>query len=131
MIAIAVVAAVGISSFALMSSESGSLPTPVVQEPMIEKPAVLEENISILYVNNSAPPLDLFSMGNFEENWKSIDKNFEYIFMCADNDEAITLVRAIGDLNVYHILLAKTKLTKSSMLSKICTIIPIQGLLHD
>jgi uncharacterized protein involved in exopolysaccharide biosynthesis len=90
-----------------------------------------EENISILYVNNSAPPLDLFSMGNFEENWKSIDKNFEYIFMCADNDEAITLVRAIRDLNVYHILLAKTKLTKSSMLSKICTIIPIQGLLHD
>ena len=35
MIAIAVAAAVGVSAFALMSSESGSLPTPVVQEPVI------------------------------------------------------------------------------------------------
>ena len=35
MVAIAVVAAVGISSFALMSSESGPLPAPVVQEPAV------------------------------------------------------------------------------------------------
>ena len=46
MIAIAVVAAVGISAFALMSSESGPLPAPVVQEPMIEKPSFFEEEIS-------------------------------------------------------------------------------------
>lgn len=34
MIAIAVVAAVGVSAFALMSSESGPLPAPVDQEPV-------------------------------------------------------------------------------------------------
>ena len=52
MIAIAVVAAVGISAFALMYSESGPLPAPVVQEPV-----VLEEEISILDTTNpfSAP----------------------------------------------------------------------------
>ena len=52
MIAIAVVAAVGISAFALMSLESGPLPAPVVQEPV-----VLEEEISILDTINpfSAP----------------------------------------------------------------------------
>ena len=49
MIAIAVVAAIGISAFALMSGNTDEV-TPVVQEPMIEKPAVLEENIS-LFVN--------------------------------------------------------------------------------
>jgi len=48
MISIAVVAAVGISAFALMSSESGSLPTPVVQEPVI-----FDEEISILDAVNS------------------------------------------------------------------------------
>ena len=48
MIAIAVVAAVGVSAFALMSSESSPLPGTVDQEPMIEKPVVLEEEISIL-----------------------------------------------------------------------------------
>ena len=52
MVAIAVVAAVGISAFVLMYSESGPLPTPVVQEPV-----VLEEEISILDTTNpfSAP----------------------------------------------------------------------------
>ena len=48
MVAIAVVAAVGISAFALMSLESGSLPTPVVQEPVI-----FDEEISILDAVNS------------------------------------------------------------------------------
>ena len=42
-VAIAVVVAVGVSAFALMSSESGPLSAPVVQEPV-----VLEEEVSIL-----------------------------------------------------------------------------------
>ena len=42
-VAVAIVAAVGISAFALMSTESIPLPTPVDQEPII-----LEEEISIL-----------------------------------------------------------------------------------
>ena len=52
MVAIAVVAVVGISAFALMSSEFDPLPAPVVQEPV-----VLEEEISILDTTNpfSAP----------------------------------------------------------------------------
>jgi len=56
MVAIAVVAAVGISSFALMSNNAGEI-SPVVQEPMIEKPAVLEEKVSVLDTTNpfSAP----------------------------------------------------------------------------
>ena len=51
MVAIAVVAVVGISAFALMSSESGPLPAPVVQEPII-----LEEEISILDTNSFSAP---------------------------------------------------------------------------
>ena len=39
---------IGVPSFALMSSESGSLPTPVVQEPVI-----FDEEISILDAVNS------------------------------------------------------------------------------
>ena len=47
MIAIAVVAALGISAFALMSGNTGEV-TPVVQEPV-----VLKEEISILDTTNS------------------------------------------------------------------------------
>ena len=57
-VAVAIVAAVGISAFALMSTESSPLPTPVDQEPII-----LEEEISILDTNLfSAPTLIAQSM---------------------------------------------------------------------
>ncbi|MBT6198819.1 MAG: hypothetical protein HOI06_08510, partial [Pelagibacteraceae bacterium] len=48
LVAVAIIVAVGISAFALMSSESDPLLAPVVQEPV-----VLEEEISILDTTNS------------------------------------------------------------------------------
>ena len=53
LVAVAIVAAVGISAFALMSSDSGEITT--IQEPIAEKPAVVEEEVSILDTNNSFP----------------------------------------------------------------------------
>ena len=52
LVAVAIVAAAGISAFALMSSDSGEVTT-IVQEPIAEKPAIVEEEISILDTNNS------------------------------------------------------------------------------
>ncbi len=41
LVAVAIVAAAGISAFALMSSDSGEITT--IQEPIAEKPAIVEE----------------------------------------------------------------------------------------
>ena len=63
LVAVAIVAAAGISAFALMSSDSGEVTT-IVQEPIAEKPAIVEEEVSILDTNNSfsAPTLIAQSM---------------------------------------------------------------------
>ena len=53
LVAVAIVAAVGISAFALMSSDSGEITT--IQEPISEKPAIVEEEVSVLDTNNSFP----------------------------------------------------------------------------
>ena len=53
LVAVAIVAAAGISAFALMSSDSGEVTT--IQEPINEKPAIVEEEVSILDTNNSFP----------------------------------------------------------------------------
>ena len=53
LVAVAIVAAAGISAFALMSSDSGEVTT--IQEPINEKPAIVEEKVSILDTNNSFP----------------------------------------------------------------------------
>ena len=54
LVAVAIVVAAGISAFALMSSDSGEV-TPIVQEPIAEKPVIVEEEVSILDTNNSFP----------------------------------------------------------------------------
>ena len=63
LVAVAIVAAAGISAFALMSSDSGEVTT-IVQEPIAENPAIVEEEVSILDTNNSfsAPTLIAQSM---------------------------------------------------------------------
>ena len=53
-VAMAVVVAVGISAFALMSTESGPLPAPVVQETV-----VLEEKVSVLDTNSFSAPITI------------------------------------------------------------------------
>ena len=60
-VAIAIIAA-GVSAFALMSSDSGEVTT--IQEPINEKPAIVEEEVSVLETNNSfsAPTLIAQSM---------------------------------------------------------------------
>ena len=52
-VAIAIIAA-GVSAFVLMPSESAEV-APVIQEPMVEKSQVPEEEVSILDTNNSFP----------------------------------------------------------------------------
>ena len=62
LVAVAIVAAAGISAFALMSPDSGEVTT--IQEPINEKPAIVEEEVSVLETNNSfsAPTLIAQSM---------------------------------------------------------------------
>ena len=55
LVAVAIVAAAGISAFALMSSDSGEV-TPIVQEPIAEKPAIVEEEVSILDTKSFPAP---------------------------------------------------------------------------
>ena len=53
--AVAIVAAIGISAFALMSSESGEV-TINVQQPVTDKPEVVEEEVSILETKSFPAP---------------------------------------------------------------------------
>ena len=52
-VAIAIIAA-GVSAFVLMPSESAEV-APVIQEPMVEKSQVPEEEVSVLDTNNLFP----------------------------------------------------------------------------
>ena len=74
LVAVAIVAAAGISAFALMSSDSGEV-TPIVQEPIAEKPAIVEEEVSIeetAVVEEPKPNLKGMSKIELEEYGRTI-----------------------------------------------------------
>jgi uncharacterized protein involved in exopolysaccharide biosynthesis len=89
-----------------------------------------EENVFELYSNNKSGALESLSDTNFTNNLENLKKSFDFIFICADNDNAMSLLRAVEKLKPFHIALARVKHTKFRTISDMHTITPIKGLLH-
>ena len=88
-------------------------------------------NVSILRPKNDFLAMELLSQRDFAKNVQALSSNIDLLFMCADNSDAISLLRALQGRKTFHITLARIKYTKSSTLAYIGSLIPIQGLLHD
>ena len=91
----------------------------------------VEGQVSTLVPKNDLDPMEFISHRQFSEDIDNISKKFDFVFMCADNKDAISLLRSMGNNKLFHITLARTKHTRASMLSEIQSIMPIQGLLHE
>jgi uncharacterized protein involved in exopolysaccharide biosynthesis len=89
-----------------------------------------DENISILQINNNQNPMDFISHSNFSNNLNILNKSFDLIILCADNQDSLSLMRAVQPVEVFHILLAKTKRSKRKMISQLIKIKTVQGLLY-
>ena len=80
--------------------------------------------------NNYQLPIDCLSEKSFSQNLQSLDKLYDVIFICADNDDAISLLRAIQLQDTFHIISTRIKHTKRKTISKILDLSPIQGLFY-
>jgi uncharacterized protein involved in exopolysaccharide biosynthesis len=94
---------------------------------------VTESNnqVSILKPDNKLNSLDFMSQKGFLTQVQNLAKSFDLIFLCADNDDALCLVRAIDIKNTYSILIARTRQSQQKKLAEMHKLFPIQGLLHD
>ena len=87
--------------------------------------------ISVLRPDGDLAAMELLSHKDFWEKTHSLNSTFDLVFLCADNDDAISLLSALEGKKTFHITLARTKHTKSSTLAQMRSLIPIQGLLYD
>ena len=90
-----------------------------------------EGNLSILCPKNNSVAIELVSQKEFMQSIQSLNSIYDLIFICADNDDAISLLRALEGKTLYHLTLARIKRTKSNNLLNMRSLLPIQGLLHD
>jgi len=90
-----------------------------------------EVNISILRPVNYTEPMDFLGNKDFSQNLIVLKKSFDIIFICSDNNDALSLVRAIRIEDIFHIVLTRLKHTKVESLVQMQNIIPTQGLFYD
>jgi polysaccharide biosynthesis transport protein len=88
-------------------------------------------NISVLRPDGDLAAMELLSHRDFWGEIQSLNSTFDLVFLCADNEDAISLLSALEGQKTFHITLARTKNTKSATIAKMRTLLPIQGLLHD
>ena len=87
-------------------------------------------NVSILRPDDKFSAMELLSQKNYIKNIESLRSTIDLLFLCADNNDAISLSRALQGQKTYHVTLARTKHTKSADLRRVRSLLPIQGLLH-
>ncbi|MDB9696518.1 Wzz/FepE/Etk N-terminal domain-containing protein [Amylibacter sp.] len=87
--------------------------------------------ISVLQPNNKFEPIDSLCSHNFQDQIQLIQSNFDLIFLCADNIDAINLANVYTGQDVIHISLVRIKRTKSYTINKLRKLLPIQGLLYE
>ena len=92
---------------------------------------VSEGYVSVLKPIGNLPAMELISQKDFLKNIQLLNSNFDLIFLCADNDDAISLLRALEGQKMFHLMMARTRRTKKYTLQSICSLFPIQGLLYD
>jgi uncharacterized protein involved in exopolysaccharide biosynthesis len=88
-------------------------------------------HISVIIPDSDEAAMELLGQKDFLENIQSLNSTFDLVFLCADNDDAISLLSALEGQKTFHITLARTKNTKSATLVQMRSSLPIQGLLHD
>ena len=93
--------------------------------------AACEVNVSVLRPQGTLTAVELISQKDFLKNIKSLNSKFDVVFLCADNGDAVSLLRALEGEKMFHLTLARTRHTKSDALLSMRSLLPIQGLLHD
>ena len=88
-------------------------------------------NVSVLRPDDDISAMDMISQKGFSKKLQSLGSTIDLLFLCADNDEAISLLRALQGQKIFHITLARIKHTKSVTLAHMRSFAPIQGLIHD
>jgi hypothetical protein len=89
------------------------------------------DHVSVLKPHGELVAMELLSQKGFWENIQSLNAKFDLVFLCADNDDAISLLSAAEAQNTFHITILRTKNTKSAAVAEMRSRLPIQGLLHD
>ena len=89
------------------------------------------DHVSGLRPDGDVAAMELLGQKDFLGNIQSLNSNFNLVFLCADNDDAISLLSALEGQKTFHVTLARTKNTKSATLVQMRSSLPIQGLLHD
>lgn len=95
---------------------------------------LISDNLSHLNILNPTGeinPLDLITKRDFSEMLEELNASYDLILLCADNNDAMSLIRAVNAEKSFHLMHASFKRTKQEFMLEMHSTLPIQGLIHD
>lgn len=90
-----------------------------------------EGNVSVLKPNCNPHAMEFLNQRDFVKNIQSLNSTFDLVYLCADNEDTISLLSALQSQKTLHITLARIRKTKSATITQMRSLLPIQGLLYD
>jgi uncharacterized protein involved in exopolysaccharide biosynthesis len=90
-----------------------------------------ETSTSILQPNKEHRSIEFIGRRDFKDQISSLQTDFDFIFISADDASAISLANAYFNQEVTHISSVRIKRTKSEILITLRKLLPIQGLLYE
>jgi uncharacterized protein involved in exopolysaccharide biosynthesis len=106
---------------------------PKDNENLLDSFRIIEEVGPVLilnpYIDQNA--VELLKHRDFQKKLKLLQTSFDFLFVCADDADAISLSTAISGQQITHISIVRLKHTKSKNLNKMRSLLPIQGLFYE
>jgi uncharacterized protein involved in exopolysaccharide biosynthesis len=90
-----------------------------------------EGHVSVLTPEINIDTIELVKRKDFLENLRSLNSNYDLIFLCANDKDIISLIRVLEGQKVFHLTLARIKKTRLNTILSMRALLPIQGLLYD
>ena len=90
-----------------------------------------EGHVSVLAPEKNIDTIELVKRKDFLKNLRSLNSNYDLIFLCANDKDINSLIRVLEGQKVFHLTSARIKKTRLNTILSMRALLPIQGLLYD
>lgn len=90
-----------------------------------------DENVSLLKPSDDSNFIELLAERDLQKNLNILSSEFELVILLSNGNTRNSLLRSLNYEQAFHLLLARTKYTKSKDLKYINSLLSVQGLLYD
>ena len=89
------------------------------------------DKVAVLKPKSHIQNIEFLGQKDFEASLNLLQPEFDLVFLCADDADALSMAGALAGRDLAHITIARLKKTKLQALAHARMLLPIEGLIHE